>query len=220
MTIPLVDREPRHPAAPTQVATESASEWAGLETEAKRERLLRAAAEVFAREGLDAPMPAVAAAAGAGVASIYRQFPSKHELLSALVTRRLTQVADAARSASAREGNCWSALTEMLWMLVEQEAADTFLGEARIAVAAHPDVVSATEQATRAFESLLAGARAEGRLRADASMLDIRLLFAATRAAKHVEPQAWPRMLELLIDALDTDPGARARGGHSHRVST
>jgi AcrR family transcriptional regulator len=208
MIIPVADRQPPHATSAAAAASRSepAREWAELGTEAKRERLLSAAAEVFAREGLDAPMPAVAAAAGAGVASVYRQFPSKHELLAALVTRHLTQVADAARNASAQEGNCWSALTETLWMLVEQESADAFLGEARIAVAEHPDVVTATEQATRAFEQLLAGARAEGRLRADASMLDVRLLFAATRAAKHVEPQAWPRMLELLIDALDTEP--------------
>jgi hypothetical protein len=33
--------------------------------------------------------------------------------------------------------------------------------------------------------------------------LDLRLLFAATAAAKRVEPEAWQRMLELLIDALD-----------------
>ena len=89
-------------------------------------------------------------------------------------------------------------------MLVEQEAADDFLGEARTAVAEHPDVVAATERATGAIEQLLAGARAEGRLRADASMLDIRLLFAATRAAKQVEPEHWPRMLALLVDALDS----------------
>jgi len=216
MIIPASSHDPPRTAS----AEPSECEWATLDTEAKRERLLRTAAEVFAREGLDAPMPAVAAAAGAGVASVYRQFPSKHELLAALVTRRLEQVADAARDAFARERDCWSALTEMLWMLVEQEAADDFLGEARTAVAEHPEVVAATEQATGAIEQLLAGARAEGRLRADASMLDLRLLFAATRAAKHVEPQAWPRMLELLIDALDTDPRARAQGGHQTRVST
>jgi AcrR family transcriptional regulator len=195
-------------------------EWAALDSEAKRERLLCMAAEVFAREGLDASMPAIAAAAGAGVASVYRQFPSKHELLAALVTRRFEQIADAARSAAVREGDCWSALTEMLWTLVEHQAADDLLGEARIAVAAHPDVVAATEQATVAFEQLLAGARAEGRLRADATTLDLRLLFAATRAAKQVEPQAWPRMLELLIDALDTDASARPRGVGENRSST
>jgi AcrR family transcriptional regulator len=52
--------------------------WALLDPEAKRARLLKAAGEVFARDGLDTPMPVVAAAAGAGVGSVYRQFPSKH----------------------------------------------------------------------------------------------------------------------------------------------
>jgi hypothetical protein len=71
-----------------------------------------------------------------------------------------------------------------------------------MAVADHPDVIASTTRATDAMERLLAAARAEGRLRADASALDLRLVFAATRAAKQVEPEQWPRMLELLIDAL------------------
>ena len=55
-----------------------------------------------------------------------------------------------------------------------------------------------------ALECLLAAARAEGRLRADATTLDLRLLFAATRAAGQLQSGAWRRMLELGIDALDT----------------
>jgi AcrR family transcriptional regulator len=189
------------------VSTMSASaesDWCSLEPEAKRERLLTAAGEVFAREGLDAPMPAVAAAAGAGVASVYRQFASKRELLAALVARRLEQAAEAAQQAALRDGDRWTALTEMLHMLVEHQWADDFLGEARIAVADHPDVVEAAAHATTSIEALLCDARAEGRLRDDATTLDLRLVFAATRAAKRVEPEAWPRMLELMIDALDS----------------
>ncbi len=202
MIIPAVGGGPEAAAPPAS----NECDWSRLEPEAKRERLLAAAAEVFTREGLDAPMPAVAAAAGAGVASVYRQFPSKHELLAALVTRRLEQIADAARRAAERDGDRWSALTEMLWSIVERQAADDFLGEARVAVAERQNVIAAAERATGAIDLLLAGARAEGRLRADATTLDLRLLFAATRAAKQVEPEAWPRMLELLIDALDTQP--------------
>jgi AcrR family transcriptional regulator len=181
--------------------------WTALDPDAKRERLLAAAGDVFARDGLDAPMPAVAAAAGAGVASVYRQFPSKYELLAALVTRRLEQITAAATEAAASEGDRWSALTSMLWALVERQRCDDFLGEARMAVAGHPDVLAAAEKASLAHEELLAAARAEGRLREDASTLDLRLLFAATRAAKQTEPEAWQRMLTLLVDALDTQPG-------------
>lgn len=182
-------------------------EWSRLETSAKRERLLQAATEVFARDGLDAPMSEVALAAGAGVASVYRLFASKRELLAELVTRRMDQVALAADGACASPGDRWSALTGMLTTLVQTQRADSLMGEARAAVADHPDVVAAVARASEAQERLMVAARAEGRLRADATTLDLRLLFAATRAARRVEPEQWPRMFQLMIDALDSGRG-------------
>ena len=190
-------------SATTESSSEEESQWAKLEPGAKRERLLAAAAEVFATDGLDASMPAIAAAAGAGVASVYRQFPSKHELIAALVVRRLDQIADEAAIAHASEGDRWSALVDMLWKIVERQAYDDFLGEARVTVVDHVEVQGATDRAMAALDQLLADARAEGRLRADATDLDLRLLFAATRASKQVEPAAWRRTLELFIDALE-----------------
>jgi AcrR family transcriptional regulator len=182
-------------------------EWTHLDTAAKRERLLVAATEVFARDGLDAPMSVVADAAGAGVASVYRLFESKRELLAALVVRRMDTVAAAAQQAYEAPGDRWSALTQMLTNLVSGQRADYLIGDARAAVADHPDVTSAVTRASEAQERLLAAARAEGRLRADATTLDLRLVFAATRAARGVEPDQWQRMLKLMIDALDADRG-------------
>jgi AcrR family transcriptional regulator len=152
-------------------------------------------------------MSVVAEAAGAGVASVYRLFPSKRELLAALVSRRMDQIAAAAREAYAQPGDRWSALTAMLRSLVNTQRADYLIGDARSAVADHPDVIAAVTRASEAQERLLAEARLEGRLRADATTLDLRLLFAATRAARRVEPEQWPRMLELMIDALDSQRG-------------
>jgi AcrR family transcriptional regulator len=199
MSIPVIE---------AWAATDPELSWAALDGDAKRERLLCAAGRVFARDGLDAPMPLVAAEARAGVASLYRQFPSKHELVAALVVRRLEQSADAAAAALDTDGDRWTALTEVLRTLVERDSADDFLGEARVLVAGHPEVAAATALATVAFEELMAQARAEGRLRADATTLDVRLLFAATRAAKKIEPDAWRRTLELFIDALAAGPGS------------
>lgn len=182
--------------------------WTRLDPAAKRERLLVAATEVFARDGLDAPMSVVADAAGAGVASVYRAFGSKHELLAALVTRRMNQIAAAAEAADSRPGDRWTALTEMVRSQVEAQRSDYTMLEARMRVADHPDVVAAVARATAAQERLLSAARAEGRLRSDATTLDLRLLFAATRAARNVEPEYWRRMLELMLDALDTRRGS------------
>jgi AcrR family transcriptional regulator len=197
MTIPHLVAQPPGAGRPQ-------CDWCELDAAAKRERVLDAAGELFAREGLDASMPAVAAAAGAGVASVYRQFRSKHELLAALVALRLDRIGGAAREANASGGDRWTALTEMLHSLVERQPVDDLLGEARMLVAEHPDVIVATDRASAAIDELLRAARAEGRLRSDATALDLKLLFAATRSAKQVSPASWPRMLELLIDSLDT----------------
>jgi AcrR family transcriptional regulator len=184
--------------------------WSDLDTDEKRGRLLRAAGEVFARDGLDAPMPAIAAAAGAGIGSVYRQFPSKRDLLAALVAERLADTEDRARAALASDDGAWSALTGLLWALADRQAADNVLGEAMATVSEHPSVQRALASALAALEQLLAAARAEGRLRADASTLDLRLLFAATRAAGELEPGAWRRMLELTIAALEAGRGPAA----------
>ena len=120
-------------------------------------------------------------------------------------------VAAAAQEAYEAPGDRWSALTQMLTNLVSGQRADYLIGDARAAVADHPDVTAAVTRASEAQERLLAAARAEGRLRADATTLDLRLVFAATRAARGVEPDQWQRMLKLMIDALDADRGTTGR---------
>jgi AcrR family transcriptional regulator len=177
--------------------------WSDLDAEQKRATLLRAAGEVFAREGLDAPMPAIALAAGAGIGSVYRQFSSKRDLLAALVVERLQDIARQADAALAGDARPWPALTGLLWTLAEQQAADHVIGEAMATVSEHPGVQTGMGRVTDALERLLAAARADGRLRADATTLDLRLLFAATRASEQLQPGTWRRMLELGIDALE-----------------
>ena len=176
--------------------------WSELDAQEKRARLLRAAGEVFARDGLDAPMPAIAAAAGAGVGSVYRQFPSKHDLLAALVVERLQESERGAEAALAGGGDRWTALTGLLWTLAERQAADDVLGEAMATVSEHPAVVAALRGDGDGARAPARRRARGGRLRADATTLDLRLLFAATRAAGQLEAGAWRRMLELGIDAL------------------
>lgn len=193
---------------PTETASGSgrAEAWSRLAPEAKTERLLGAAATVFAQHGLEAPMSEVAEAAGAGVASVYRQFPSKRDLLTALVIRRQTQLTAAAQAAREQPGDRWSAFTDLLRTMAATQSADDFMGVARAAVSDHPDVQAGHDRMMAELERVLDSARREGRLRSDATTLDLRLLLAATRAARRVEGALWPRMLELMIDAFDTQP--------------
>jgi AcrR family transcriptional regulator len=186
--------------------------WATLDPAAKRERLLAAARELFAREGLDAPMPALAAATGAGVGSLYRCYPSKRDLIAALVIQRLEEFIAAVRDALARDVEPWESLCAVLGELAERQAADELTGRAYELVADDPDVQSMRQATTAAFEDLLARPREQGRVRADASGRDVLLLFTATRAARAVDADGWRRVLELFLDALAAGATAPAAG--------
>jgi AcrR family transcriptional regulator len=183
-------------------ATASRDGWSSLDQTEKRRRLLEGAAEVFARDGLDAPMPAIAAAAGAGVGSVYRQFASKDELLAALVVERLSVIGEDSQSALERPGTAWTSLVDLLWSLAERQAEDHVMGEAMASVSEHPAVQVAHASTLQALGRVLDAAREEGTLRADVTTLDLQLLFAGTRAAAQFGPDAWRRVLELGISAL------------------
>src|SRR5579859_3173045 len=66
-----------------------------------RDKVLRAAREVFAESGYGAPLDEIAARAGVGPGTVYRHFPAKETLFEAVVTAR---VADLVRDARARAG--------------------------------------------------------------------------------------------------------------------
>jgi AcrR family transcriptional regulator len=62
-----------------------------------RKRILDAAEEIFAREGLAVPVDAVAEAAGVGVGTLYRHFPTKEALFEAIVYDRLVELVEATK---------------------------------------------------------------------------------------------------------------------------
>lgn len=59
-----------------------------------RARLLAAALELFATEGTDVSLKAVAASAGVGVGTIYRHFPTREALLEAAYRNEVEQLCD------------------------------------------------------------------------------------------------------------------------------
>ena len=73
-----------------------------LRADAQRnlERILEAACEVFARDGLDASVADVAERAGVGTATIFRRFPTKDDLVAAVLERELEAFAGHARDAA------------------------------------------------------------------------------------------------------------------------
>src|SRR3954449_3606077 len=183
------------------VLESDAESWIDLDPEGKRRRLLEVASAVFTERGLDAPIPAIAAAAGIGVGSLYRSYRSKDDLIAAIVIEQMGSVRARILAAHARS-DARLALEETLRDLVEYQARNHVVRAALAVTSDRPDVEAAVGEVSLAWQELLDRARKGGALRTDATVTDMRLIFAATHAAEEFQSGARGRMLELLLDAL------------------
>jgi AcrR family transcriptional regulator len=182
-------------------APASAAPWATLDADGKRVRLLAAAEAVFARDGLEAPVPSIAAAAGAGVGSVYRAFASKDEIVCALARERLRWVQDRAHEAL-QAPDPWTGLEDLLRIVAERQSADGVLTEALAAAFRRPDLAEPLAVTTAAVGEVVARARDAGALRIDVSTEELRGLFAGLRAADASEPGSAAKLLELVLAGL------------------
>jgi AcrR family transcriptional regulator len=175
--------------------------WGELEADEKRQRVLDVAKEVFAEQGLEATMPRVAAAAGIGVGSLYRCYESKEDLVAALVIRQL-RLLQAEVSAAAEQEDAWSAIEHSVRRIAERQATNKLLSGALSLMSDRRDVVMALGELSLAWQQLIDRAREEGTVRSDATVKDLRFMFAAARAADEVESGGRDRILTLLLEAL------------------
>jgi AcrR family transcriptional regulator len=176
--------------------------WSSLTATEKHARTLAVADELFAREGLDVSMPALAEAIGVGVGSIYRQVDSKDELIAALVIER-SAVLRARFLAALEAEDPWVALTvathETVDDCIEDALSQTAWDEATFASEA---VREARAGATEALAQMVERARAAGALRDDASHEDLRLVFCALRELAGIGPQSAHRLAELALRGM------------------
>jgi AcrR family transcriptional regulator len=176
--------------------------WSSLTVAEKRARTLAVANELFARDGIDAPMPVLAEAIGVGVGSIYRQVGSKDELIAALVIERSAVLRTRFLAALDAE-DPWVALTvathETVDDCIEDALSQTAWDEAAFASEA---VRGARAEATDALAQMVERARDAGALRDDASHEDLRLAFCALRELADIGSQSAHRLAELVLRGM------------------
>ena len=170
-----------------------------------RERVVAAAAAVFAERGIEASVPDVAARAGVGKATVYRSFPTKEHLVGAVLIERMEDFERRARGLLGAP-DAWAALRDLLGEKAAEHCADRTLTAALQAGAA-PDLLAPSRRRMwGAVEELMERARAQGRMRADATAADLRVLWggaARMLAADDVDdPEEWRRYAGLVLDAL------------------
>jgi AcrR family transcriptional regulator len=177
-----------------------------------RRRLLDAAARVFAEQGMDASVDDIARDAGVGVGTLYRRFPTKDDLIAAVLDDRFETVA-ATIEAAADVDDPWAALEAAMAALAEAAVFHRALLHNLSYSGCHaPLVQAAKERVLARFETILARAHAAGAVRDDVVARDLLALsgmlsrLPAWQLAQ--EPEVWTRYLGLMLDGL------RPEGAH------
>jgi AcrR family transcriptional regulator len=100
-------------------AGESASRGRRVDAQRNRETVLAAAAEVFVASGVDAPIRQIAARAGVGMATIYRHFPTRADLVTAVYHHQIEACAEAGPDLLAGAGSAFDALRQWVDLFVD-----------------------------------------------------------------------------------------------------
>lgn len=169
-----------------------------------RAKVLEAAERVFTGRGESASTEEIAREAGVGVGTVFRHFPTKEDLLQAVVVARMRSLADAATELGGSDPA--EALTVFMRQAVASAATKNML--AGLLSAAGRDVREATADAVRdlkaALTVLLRNAQRAGAARAELRVEDvIALLAAASRAAEVATTSASrTRVLTVILDGI------------------
>ncbi|MFE9061676.1 TetR/AcrR family transcriptional regulator [Streptomyces violaceusniger] len=172
-----------------------------------REQILRAAREVFADQGPDAPLDEIARRAGVGIATLYRRFPHRDDLHRGVAIEVLTALVEAGSRAAAEEDDAQLALRRFMHAALDLKIGSVMpalLGRftaAEILDGVPGDVVDP-------IDALLLRAQAQGLIRLDVVFGDITMMimrlsrplpgggrFADDDALAH-------RQLDVYIDGL------------------
>ncbi|UDY23959.1 TetR/AcrR family transcriptional regulator [Nocardioides sp. Kera G14] len=177
-----------------------------------RERIVDAAARLFAAHGLDVPLEDVAREAGVGIATLYRRFPTRRDLVVATLRKIGAAYLEVIDRACA-EPDPWEGVRTLMLGLTELQASDAALRELVVKRFPGSDEIERMKVSVQdRIEDLLERARASGGLRPDITRSDVALILLGTseivrRTADHCS-DAWRRYAALQLEALRsrTDP--------------
>ena len=175
-----------------------------------RDAILVAALQAFCDQGLEVPLEEIARRAGVGIATLYRRFPSRVELLDAVLADTLQAHVAVAEQALAMD-DPWKGFAFYLEETCRLQATDRGLNDAM--GMRFPRAAVAEAARRRLYDlvgQLIARAQHSGQLRADLTHEDLAFvtwanarILQASRAAG--APDAWRRHLGFLLDGFRAD---------------
>ena len=158
--------------------------------------MLDAAAAVFAERGLEAGVAEIAQRAGVGTATVFRRFPTKQDLIVAVVDARICDMGDQLDAAQA-DPDPWAGVVRALEAVARTQARDRGLFEAiGSAVSGDEHLHARHVELMGRLEAIVEAAKAAGVLREDVAATDL--------------PAARRRRGQLVPDRGRRRPGALA----------
>lgn len=177
-----------------------------------RERVLAAASQVFAEDGIDANVAEIARRAGVGAGTVFRHFPTKHDLLLATLEQGFDEIRIAIDDAMAMD-DAWAALVHVLTVCAEMQARDRgFLDSVGPELFGEPSLQLRNEERMALLTVLVRRAQDEGTVRDDLRAEDLPFLLSALGGATkkcgskvEAAEDLWRRYLGIVLDGLRPD---------------
>jgi len=188
---------------------------------ANRERVLAAAAVAFWRDGERVPMATIADEAGVGIGTVYRHYPTRPALLSALSLRSYRLVLEHARAAVGREGPAAEAIARFFAQTIAARA-DLILPLHGGPVSLDAETVALRAEIRELLDQVLARGRRDGSIRPDVTAIDI-IITGAMLAQPLAHVAGWDRLArrqaEIYVAGLAPTPSSPPACGRTSRAA-
>lgn len=174
-----------------------------------RERVVKAAEEVFAEHGIEAGIPEIAERAGVGKGTVYRNFETKEDLVSAVLATRLARFNDMTIEAIDQD-DAWAAFRDLLQSAVKGKVQNRnfIIG---LNHEGRSEVLEYERKRSRVLlGQLMERAIEQGMMRKDAQPNDISVLFGGICRVLNEQgvddPEVWLRHAGQVVDAFRVQP--------------
>lgn len=176
------------------------------DAELNRERLLASARELFATRGLDVTLDEVADHAGVGVATAYRRFANKDELIDALLEDRIDEMVAMAER-GLENADPWEGLIDYIVGALELQVRDRGLKEVLFAPGrGKKRVAGAKGRLGPAVTAVAERAREAGVVREDFQASDIPMIYlmlgTVVDFSREADPELYRRYLAILLEGI------------------
>jgi AcrR family transcriptional regulator len=176
------------------------------DAERNRRRLLAAAAQLFREQGLDVGVAEIAQCAGVGRATLFRNFPTKEDLIAAIVVERVREAIAIGTELLSRE-DAGEALFGFLDDLAGRQELDRALFEAvGDEWLSNEAIRDAHTRILGLLGELLHRAQDQGTIRADVSAIDVLMqlkgVCETANAFRHLGSDIVQRQLDLMRAGL------------------